>query len=550
MSVRLDPAYRAAALTALADTDFDVLVIGGGVVGAGAALDAASRGLSVALVETQDWAAGTSSRSSKLIHGGLRYLQQRDFALVREALQERSLMLRRIAPHLVHPVPFLYPLRHRVWERLYVGAGVLLYDTMGGAHALPWHRHLSRRRALELAPGLRADALTGAISYYDGQVDDARHTMALARTAAQHGATVLTRTEVVGVRYAGGRVVGATIRDHMSGREVVVSARRVVGAVGVWTDQLHHLARVPGQLRVAASKGVHLLVPRDRLPLSTGLIMRTERSVLLVIPWGQHWLIGTTDTPWQGDVAHPTVAAEDLTYLLEHLNEVLVTPLRGEDVHGVYAGLRPLLAATADTETTQLSREHAVAEAAPGLFVTAGGKYTTYRVMAADLIDAAVRDLGDVEPSVTKQLPLVGAAGYHELWHDRQRLADRGRLPIETVEHLLNRYGSAIGDLFLMLAEEPELADPIPGAEQYLKVEARYAVTHEGALHLDDVLSRRTRITIETPDGGLAAASAVIDVIAPVLGWDQEARRAELDRYRQQVAADRAAQTAAESMVG
>ncbi|GAB3479217.1 glycerol-3-phosphate dehydrogenase/oxidase [Amycolatopsis cihanbeyliensis] len=547
-SARLSPEYRTAALDAAGESELDVLVIGGGVVGAGAALDAASRGLSVALVEARDWAAGTSSRSSKLIHGGLRYLEQRDFSLVREALKERGLLLRRLAPHLVRSVPFLLPLRHRVWERAYIGAGVLLYDTMGGARALPMHRHLSRGTALEHAPALRPDALTGAIRYYDAQVDDARHTMTIARTAARHGATLLTRTRATGLLRDGDRVVGATVRDLEDGRELIVRARRVISATGVWTDELHEIAGAKAPFSVRMSKGVHLLVPRERIRLDTGLILRTEKSVLFVIPWGKHWIIGTTDTEWRLDKSHPSVSRADLDYLLEHVNSVLRTPLTREDVEGVYAGLRPLLAGTS-AETAQLSREHAVAEPAPGLFVVAGGKYTTYRVMAKDVVDAAVRGFGHAVPrSLTDRLPLLGAVGYAELWADRQRVAADSGLPVRRIEHLLGRYGSAVRELLELTRQRPELAEPIPGAEEYLQAEAVYAVTHEGALHLEDLLTRRTRISVEADDRGLAAAPEVARLVAPVLGWSAARTRREVEQYAERVRAELAAQDAEDDL--
>ena len=544
MTARLSPAYRAAALDVAAATEFDVLVIGGGVVGAGAALDAAARGLSVALVEARDWASGTSSRSSKLVHGGLRYLEQRDFALVREALRERALLLHRLAPHLVRPVPFLFPLRHRVWERAYVGAGVLLYDTIGGARALPRHRHVSRRKALQLAPSLRPDALTGAVRYYDAQMDDARLAMMVARTASQHGATVLTRAEVVALRRDGAAITGAQIHDLESGAEITVRARAVISATGVWTDQIHRLAGVPGPFRVQMSKGVHLLVPRERIRLATGLITRTEKSVLFVIPWGAHWIIGTTDTPFDQRRDHPTANRADVEYLLDHVNALLTDPITTDDIVGVYAGLRPLLAGHS-SETTRLSREHAVAEPAPGLFVIAGGKYTTYRVMAADVVDAAARTLGRaVAPSLTERLPIFGAVGFHEIWAERHRVAAEAGLRLATVERLLHRYGSAVADLLALVKRDASLGGTIPGAAPYLRVEALYAATHEGALHVEDVLVRRTRAAIETPDRGLAAAPHVADLLAGPLGWDASTREAEVERYRRHVTADRAAEQA------
>jgi glycerol-3-phosphate dehydrogenase len=543
-TARLGPDYRAAAWHAIGEGELDVLVVGGGVVGAGAALDAAARGLSVALVEARDWAAGTSSRSSKLIHGGLRYLEQRDFALVREALKERALLLHRLAPHLVRPVPFLLPLRHRVWERGYIGAGVLLYDTMGGARALPRHRHLSRRQALEVAPSLREDALVGAIRYYDAQVDDARHTMMIARTAAQHGATVLTRARATGLVRDGERVAGAHLLDMETGQETVVRARRVISATGVWTDELHRALEAPRPFSVRASKGVHIVVPRDRIRLSTGLILRTEKSVLFVIPWEHHWIIGTTDTDWDLDRAHPAASRADVDYILDHVNAVLRTPITTDDIEGVYAGLRPLLAG-GSAQTAQLSREHAVATPSPGLVTVAGGKYTTYRVMARDAVDTAVRGLGRaVPPSRTEQVPVLGAVGYHELWEDRHTLAERAALPVATVEHLLRRYGSGIRDLLDLIDERPELGTPIPGAEDYLRVEAYYAVSHEGALHLEDVLTRRLRVSIEEPDRGLFAAAEVATLIAPVLGWDEATTHREVRLYADRVRAERAAQEA------
>jgi glycerol-3-phosphate dehydrogenase len=542
MTARLDPAYRVEALAGLGEQELDVLVIGGGVVGAGAALDAASRGLTTVLVEARDLAAGTSSRSSKLIHGGLRYLEQFDFALVREALRERGLLLNTLAPHLVHPVSFLFPLQRR-WERPYIGAGVALYDTLGGARALPMHRHLSRSRALDMAPALRSDAMTGAIRYYDAQVDDARHTMTLARTAARHGATVLTRAKVVGLLLDGERVVGATILDRETGKEYEVRARSVISATGVWTDEMNALTGVDFPFHVRMSKGVHILVPRARLDLHTGLIMKTEKSVLFVIPWRKHWIIGTTDTDWSLDKNHPVATAADVHYILDHVNSLLREPLSIDDIVGTYAGLRPLLSG-ASSSTAKLSREHAVAEPVPGLFVIAGGKYTTYRVMAADVVDAAVAGFGrGVAPSVTEKLPILGAAGYRELLDDIDSVAQRAGLSVAAATHLVSRYGSLVTELFALIDCEPELGMPLPGTD-YLGAEAVYAVTHEGALHLDDILTRRTRISIEVPDRGLAAAVVVADLVAAALGWDDTAKAEELARYRNRVQAELTANAA------
>ncbi len=544
----LGPTYRSAALTRLAEESFDVVVVGGGVVGTGCALDAATRGLSTALLEARDWAAGTSSRSSKLIHGGLRYLEQLDFGLVREALKERHLLLTRLCPHLVRPVSFLYPLQHRFWERVYAGSGVLLYDTLltlgslEGERSVPHHRHLTRRGALRMAPALRRDSLIGALQYYDAQVDDARHTFTIARTAAAYGAVVASGVQVTGFVREGERVAGVRATDLETGEELVVRARVVVNATGVWTDDTQELATNRGRFQVRASKGVHLVVPRDRLMLDTGLILRTEKSVLFVIPWGRHWIIGTTDTDWELSKAHPAASGSDIDYILEHVNSVLNEPLRREDVEGVYAGLRPLLSGESE-ESSQLSREHSVATPVPGLVVVAGGKYTTYRVMAKDAIDQAARTLDQRVPRcTTEDVPLVGAEGFPALWNQRHAIAERSGLHVARVEHLLGRYGSAIEEVLDLLAQRPELAEPLPHADDYLAVEALYAARAEGALHVDDVLTRRTRISIESYDRGVSAAEPVARLIGEALDWDEERVQREVGHYLRRVEAERDSQ--------
>jgi glycerol-3-phosphate dehydrogenase len=543
---RLGPDERQAALDAAQLDELDVVVIGGGVVGAGVALDAVTRGLTVGLFEGRDWAAGTSSRSSKLIHGGLRYLEMLDFGLVREALRERGLLTQRLAPHLVRPVPFLYPLKHRGWERLYAGAGVALYDTMGvssgNARGLPHHRHLTRRTALRQSPSLRKDALVGAIQYYDAQVDDARHTAAVVRTAASYGALVANRARVIGFLREGERVTGVRVRDFESDTELEVRARQVVNATGVWTDLTQAMAGERGQFHVRASKGVHLVVPRDRIQSATGLILRTETSVLFVIPWGRHWIIGTTDTDWDLGKAHPAASRTDIDYLLEHVNRVLVTPLTREDVEGVYAGLRPLLSGESES-TSKLSREHTVAHPVPGLVVVAGGKYTTYRVMAKDAVDAVSHGLdGRVPDCVTDRIPLVGAEGYAALWNGRQRLATKHGLHVARVEHLLHRHGSLVHEVLALVDGDPSLGDAVEGADDYLRAELVYAASHEGARHLDDVLTRRTRISIETFDRGVTAAPVAAALMAPVLGWSAAQTEREVEHYLARVEAERLSQ--------
>jgi glycerol-3-phosphate dehydrogenase len=558
-SSALGPDARLGALADLAattaDEPLDVLVIGGGIVGTGSALDAVSRGLSVGLLEQRDLASGTSSRSSKLVHGGLRYLEMFDFGLVREALEERGLLLTRLAPHLVRPVPFLYPL-HRTVERPYVGAGLALYDVLAmvGKYemGLPKHKHLFRKQVARMAPDLRTDELSGAVRYYDCQVDDARLVVTLARTAAHHGALVATRTRVSGFLREGSRVVGVRATDLETGTDLEVRARVVVNAAGVWTDDVESLLGGTPSLDVEASKGIHLVVPRDRIRSECGFITKTERSVLFVIPWGRHWIIGTTDTAWNLDLAHPAASRTDIEYLLGHVNKLLKVPLDHDDVEGVYAGLRPLLAGKAgrgvgsggegEVATTKVSREHTVVGPVPGLVLIAGGKLTTYRVMARDAVDLAVRGWPGVAPSQTERVPLLGADGFLTRTNQRVALSRRSGLEVGQIDHLLGRFGGMIDELLALVAARPELAGPLPGTEDYLSAEVVYAVTHEGARHLDDVLARRTRISIETFDRGTVAVTAAADLMAGELGWDPARRDAEVDHYLRRVEAERQSQ--------
>ena len=547
----LSPERRRADRARLPDEVVDVVVIGGGVTGAGAALDAASRGLSVAVLEARDWAAGTSSRSSKLIHGGLRYLEQFAFPLVHEALHERARLVQTIAPHLVTPLPFLLPLTAPVWQRAYYGAGVALYDVLGAALAadrgIPTHRHLSRRATLEAFPALRGDAVHGAIRYWDAQVDDARHTLAVVRTAAGYGARALSSARVTGLLREGGGpqspVVGVRVADLTDGSSFPVRARSVIAATGVWSDDVGAMLGVEApSLRVRASKGVHLVVPRSAIAGNeiqpTGLILRTPTSVLFVIPWGDHWIVGTTDTPWRLDRAHPAASSADIDYLLGQLNQVLTRPVTAADIVGVYAGLRPLLAGEAD-QTSRLSREHAVVTPVPGLVLVAGGKYTTYRVMAKDAVDAAVHALPwKVPKSCTDTVPIIGGDGFQAAWNQRQARADRAGIHVAWVEHLLRRYGTLTDELLDLVREKPELGEPLEGAPEYLRVEAYYAALAEGALHLDDILTRRTRISIETFDRGQSSARHVAELVAPVLGWDQPTIDDEVTHYLARVEAE------------
>lgn len=568
---RLGPSQRAAWLEELSgergDGRVDVVVIGGGVTGAGCALDLALRGLSVALLEQRDLASGTSSRSSKLIHGGLRYLQRLEFGLVKESLTERRLLLGRLAPHLVRPVQFLYPIRRGWRERLRTGLGIALYSLMagGGRHAHGSHRHLGARGTRQLAPGLDAGVVRGGITYWDGQTDDARLVVAIARTAAAHGARILTSTRVQELVVTDGAVRGVIAHCGETGRTFKLDADAVINATGVWTSQIEQLAEhgadAPDleRTRIRASKGIHLLVPKERIDLHCGLIVPTPPSVLFVVPWGERWIIGTTDSDWDLDYAHPAASSADIELLLERLNSVLADPISREDICGVYAGLRPLVAGDA-SESAKLSREHTITRVAPGLVSVAGGKYTTYRVMAADTVERALGEVmearGGTAPnlprrrrdaaarrSATLVTPLVGAAGYEELRRHHDELGARVGLSRVAGAHLLDRYGDRIDEVLELIAARPDLGEPLADALPYLRAEVVHAVRSEGALHLDDVLTRRTRLSVESWDRGVDVAQDTAELMGAELGWSPEAIEREVWHYQARVEAERDSQT-------
>jgi glycerol-3-phosphate dehydrogenase len=532
-SSALNPQQHERAIEALKNEKFDLLVIGGGVNGAGIALDAASRGLTVALIEAHDLASGTSSRSSKLIHGGLRYLEQYDFKLVREALHERELMVKTLAPHLVKPVSFLYPLHEKVKDRTYIGAGLALYDALRGfKRALPNHKHMSQKTISEVAPSLRLDIVTGGIKYFDAQVDDARHTMMIARTAARHGAQIATRTSALGLLREGKRVIGAKVRLEESGDIIDVHAGVTIMAAGVWTDPLYDAMELKPGYRVRMSKGVHIVLPKEAIKAETGIILKTSVSVLFIIPWNNQWMVGTTDTDYTGDRNEPLSTAEDVQYIIDQANRVLDPKIRREDVIGVFAGLRPLVSTAPDAPTTKLSREHVVDHPAQGFVSIAGGKYTTYRVMSEDAVNAAVPDLRRLVPdSCTETLPLVGADGYSVLLNQLPLLSSKFNLSQDMLTHLINRYGSLMEDLLEMIRADRTLAEPISPESDVLKAEILYAVTHEGARSVSDVLTRRTRLSFELKDRGLSIARRVAELIAPTLRWSEENIGASISEY-------------------
>lgn len=541
---RLGPQYRVAALDELDGGSFDVVVIGGGITGVGCALDAASRGLSVALIEQRDLGSGTSSRSSNLIHGGLRYLKQLDFKLVREALRERELLLRSIAPHLVWPVPLIYPIKHRIWERAYVGVGITLYGALAklGRSTLPRQWHLSKKELTRVFPGIKKDEFVGGIRYYDAGTDDARLVLAIARTAAQTGATILTSARVTGFgRDEADRINSVEATCLESGKRITVGAGVVINATGVWTDATEMLVGDTDK-DVTASKGIHIVVPKSAIDSSVGFITKTKTSVLFLIPQGEFWIIGTTDTPWELDLDHPAASERDIAYVLEQANRVLARQLTTEDIVGVFAGLRPLVIGNA-VSTAKLSREHSITEPASGLITIAGGKLTTYRVMAQDTVDRACEAVGvDVPPTKTDRIPLVGATGYSAMNDSREELASRYGVTESEIRRLLHRYGSEATEILDLAASDPILAKQAPSGP-YLGAEIRFAVECEAALHLDDVLTRRTRLSIECDDRGTEAAEFVASIMGPLLSWDGAAVARELEHYTKRVAAERDSQT-------
>jgi glycerol-3-phosphate dehydrogenase len=532
----LDARDRGSILSRLATERFDVLVIGGGITGAGAALDASLRGLRVALVEARDLASGSSGRSSNLVDGGLRYLEQFDFKLVYSALRERDLLVSKLAPHLVKPVPFLYPLYKKVVERPYVATGLTLYDSMEGTRRpLPHHRHLTTRGALRRAPGLTPERLAGAMLYYDAQVDDARYTLTVARTAAVHKTVIATRVSAIRLHrdWHSSRVTGTRVRDEESGREFNVTADSVVVCAGVWSDLVHDWLGVRADFRIMMSKGVHIVVPRDAIVADTAITARTELGMLFFIPWGEQWIVGTTEAAFCGDRAEPVATEAEVDSLLTAANRVLARPLTRADIVAVYAGLRPLAAiGNAAKPIGMLSPEHVVDVPAPGLASVAGGRFTTYRLMARDVVDAAVTSLRhEVPQSVTDQVPLLGADGLTAVRAAARRTAEDYDISRAAVEHLLGRYGTLTVQVLEFIRADPRLARPLAEGHPYLRAEVAYAVTHENALHVDDVLMRRTRLFIESADSGAAAAADVSVIMGRLLGWSRRRRNAERRRY-------------------
>jgi glycerol-3-phosphate dehydrogenase len=522
---------RRADLAALADGPLDVLVVGGGIVGSGAALDAATRGLRVGLVERDDIAVGTSSRSSRLIHGGLRYLEQYRFGLVREALTERSRILH-LAPHLVTIEPLLFPLYGLpVASRVFYQAGMTLYDVLGARHDGGWHRHVSVPEVLAHAPAMRRHRLRGGLMFHDGVEDDARYTLAVARSAREDGATIVTRASAESLIEDGGRVVGARICDQLSGSELEVRARVVVDATGVWgADPSSPLSG--GTTRLLPSRGAHLVVPRSRIPSDVGLTIRVPGKVVFLVPWPHFWLVGTTDAPYAGPIDRPVAGSDEVDELLAAVNGVLDVDLRRDDVVGTYAGLRPLVAPSGGSTVTA-SREHRVVVEDNGLVRVSGGKYTTYRLMAEQTIDAALGVLGErksARPTRTTSRRLVGAADRPDLDRLATSIAATGSLEPAVAARLVARHGTE-APAVVALGRAAGLLGRLVDGEDHLEVEVAWAARHELALSIDDVLARRMRIVHELPDRAAGIAPRVAAILGAELGWDARRQASEVEAF-------------------
>jgi len=532
-----DPLQRRAAdLAELGRTSWDLVIVGGGIVGAGALLDAVSRGLRVALVEQDDIAAGTSSRSSRLIHGGLRYLEQFHLGLVREALAERGRLLR-LAPHLVTLEPLLFPVYGLPFlTKPFYDVGLTLYDLLGARHDGGWHRRLSVEETLAIAPPLRRAGLRGGLLYHDGMEDDARFTLAVARTAleADSAAIALTRVRATGLgtEQGSGRLSALHAEDLLTGAALKIQTRAVVDATGIWAaDPAHPFTS--SSLRVLPSRGAHLVVRRERIPASTGLTIRVPGKVVFLVPWPDHWLIGTTDAPFDGPPGHPAAAGFEVDALLDTVNATLDVGLTRADVVGTYAGLRPLIAPSSGS-TVKASREHRVTVEANGVVRIAGGKYTTYRVMASDVIDAV---LGPAEarrrPSATAERRLHGAAdrpALDRIAAELETVAAVSAIHPEAAARLVARHGTDAPAIVALGGELDLIRALVPG-RSFLEAEVAWAVQREFALSLDDVLSRRLRLTSSLPDRGAGIAPRVAEIMGAILGWGDARRKLASDAF-------------------
>jgi glycerol-3-phosphate dehydrogenase len=540
-------------LARLGSEAFDVLVIGGGITGAGVALDAVARGYKVALVEKIDFASGTSSKSTKLVHGGIRYLPNFDFALVHEALIERGLLVQN-APYLVSPVPFILPIyegdRHPVGMPFTTPGGIglsylldiglWLYDGLAGRRNLHRHRRISREAVEKMAPTLVTRGLKEGFIYYDAQTNDARLTMAIIRTAAQFGAVIANYAEVTSFVKENGKIQGATIYDRTGEQNVTIRARHVINATGIFSDQLEALTGDEPEVTVVPSKGIHLVFSRQDLEVGDSAIVLPEtddKRILFIVPWESRAILGTTDTG-SGDLDNPTASPEDVKYLLDHLNRYLSVNLTADDIISTYAGYRPLVKPRKEGKgqsSAKLSRTHVVLQDDSGLVSIVGGKLTTYRLMAQDTVDVLSKRDNTKPVHPTEQLPLYGSAG----WAVRQRdLAYRGAslgLDSDDIVHLGHSYGTEADAVMDLIADNPTLAERLIEDLPYLKAEVIHACRQEMAMTPYDILARRTSITLEDRDRGLGIVKDVAAMMAQELDWTSEYTQSMVNAYRSSI---------------
>jgi glycerol-3-phosphate dehydrogenase len=537
---------------------FDVLVIGGGVTGAGVALDAAARGYSVALVEKVDFASGTSSKSTKLVHGGIRYLPNFDFALVHEALVERGILLQN-APFLVSPVPFVLPMYEGdlhpvgmpfttpggIGLGLLLSMGLWMYDALAGRYNIKRHRRLKREGVLKMAPALVPEGLKDGYMYYDAQTNDARLTMALIRTAAQQGAVITNYTEVTSFISEQGKIQGAHVHDRIGNQDLAVRARHVVNATGVFSEEVEALTGTESLVRIEPSKGVHLVLSREDLKLGDAAIVLPEtedKRILFIVPWESRAIFGTTDTG-TGDLDHPTASKEDIAYLLKYLNRYLSVSLTEENIISTYAGYRPLVSPRkAGGSTARVSRTHAVLESPTGLVTIVGGKMTTYRRMAQDTLDVLNRRDGSPVLHPTQSLPLQGSAGWPAMQRDLEKKGAPLGLSPATLSHLGRNYGSEAITLLDLIVDDPSLAQLLIGDLPYIRAEVVYGCRHEMAMTPYDVLARRTSITLEDRQRGLGIVDDVATLMAKEQQWSPEQQKTLVEAFRSAMEAQIAAE--------
>jgi glycerol-3-phosphate dehydrogenase len=530
--------------------ELDVLVIGLGATGAGVALDAASRGMSVAAVDMGDLASGTSSKSSKLVHGGLRYLEQYDFALVREGVVERQLLLR-LAPHLVWPMDFVYPVWPDTARRRLLGLGLSTYDVFAGVRNVRRHERVDADEAIRIAPALDGSGLSYAYVYGDSATDDARLVLSIVQAARSFGAIALPYAEVIDVLREGGDgdVCGVRVRDKVLGDEYEIRARHVVNATGVWADALLTMVeptRLPG---IQPSKGVHVVVPRDRLPLSHASVLlpsrQGDRRSMFAIAWGPQTILGTTDTAYDGPLDALQLTAEDLDYVLAAGNAVFNRELTADDVISAWVGVRPLLRDGEDADQpgdatmSDMSRRHILLDGPAGLVTITGGKLTTYRRMAKDVVDLLVDRDGRRARCRTDEIPLGSTQEFRRLLETIESAAVPLGLGAQSAKLLARQHGDAAPDVLGLIASDPSLSEPLSREAAYVFAEVVYAARHEGAATLDDVFSRRTRLSLRARDAGLPAAMRAASIIAAETGRDEVWASAQIAAYADAVRAER-----------